>query len=131
MSVRRAALLAVVAALAGCGNPVHSHYSVKETAPCLRKLGYTITTDASKLGPVEASATDGALRAREKGNALTITFSENAKEAENIETAYRHFAPKKLRPHIDDVMSAQKNAVLLWTITPPKEESDRVLGCLR
>src|SRR5437762_13154297 len=131
MWVRCGAPLAVAMVLTGCGNPVHSHYSVKETAPCLRKLGYTVTTAASKLGPVEASATEGALRAHEQGNALTITFSENAKEAANIETAYRHVAPKKLRPHIDDVMSAQKNAVLLWTITPPKEESDRVLGCLR
>jgi hypothetical protein len=131
MSVRRAAPLALAALIAGCGNPVHSHYAVKETAPCLSKLGYRVITDASKLGPVEASATEGALLAREKGNAVTITFSQNASEAKNIETAYRHFAPKKLRPHLDDVMSAQKNAVLLWTITPPKEESDRVLGCLR
>ena len=131
MSARRVLPIALVAALAGCGNPVHSHYSVKETAPCLRQLGYRVTTDASKLGPVEASATEGALLAKERGNALTITFSEKASETKNIEAGYRHFAPKKLRPHLGDVMSAQKNAVLLWTITPPKEELDRVLGCLR
>ena len=131
MSARSIVLLGLVAALAGCGNPVHSHYSVKETAPCLRKLGYEVETNASELGPVEASATDGALLAKERGNAVTITFSEKASEAKNIEAGYRHFAPKKLRPHLDDVMSAQKNAVLLWTITPPKDELDRVLGCLR
>jgi hypothetical protein len=131
MFARCAVLFALSAALAGCGNPVHSHYSVKETAPCLRKLGYTVTTDASKLGPVEASATEGALLAKERGNALKITFSENASEAKNIEAGYRRFTPKPRREHIDDVMSAQKNAVLLWTITPPKDELDRVLGCLR
>jgi hypothetical protein len=132
VSVRGAATVALATAvLAGCGNPVHSHYSVKQTAPCLRKLGYRVSTDASKLGPVEASATEGALLAKERGNALTVTFSENASEAKNIEAGYRHFVAKPLREHLDDVMSAQKNAVLLWTITPPKEELDRVLGCLR
>jgi hypothetical protein len=131
MFARRVVLLGLVAALAGCGNPVHSHYSVKQTAPCLRKLGYAVQTDASKLGPVEASATEGALLAKERGNAVKITFSENASEAKNIEAGYRRFTPKPRREHIDDVMSSQKNAVLLWTITPPKEELDRVLGCLR
>jgi hypothetical protein len=131
VSARRLAVLGLAVVLAGCGNPVHSHYSVKQTAPCLRGLGYTISTDASKLGPVEASATEGALLAKEHGNALRLTFSLNAAEATNIEAAYRKFVPKKLRPHIDDVMLSQKNAVLLWTITPPADELKRVLGCLR
>ena len=117
--------------LTGCGNPVHSHYSVKQTAPCLRKLGYKVSTNASKLGPIEASATEGALLAKERGNALTVTFSANSSEANNVEAAYRRFVSKKLRPHIDDVMSSQKNAVLLWTITAPKDELDRALGCLK
>ena len=94
MSTRGAALLALGLVVAGCGNPVHSHYSVKQTAPCLRKLGYTVTTDASKLGPVEASATEGALLAKERGNAVTITFSQNDSEATNIEAGYRHFVSK-------------------------------------
>ena len=119
------------AVVAGCGNPVHSHYSVKQTAPCLRNLGYKVSADASSLGPVEASATEGALLARESGNAVTITFSENSSEAGNVEAAYRRFVSKKLRPHIDDVMSAQKNAVLLWTVTPPQDEMNKVFGCLK
>ena len=128
---RRAALLLAAACVAGCGNPVHSHYSVKETAPCLEKLGYTVDRDASDHGPVEASASEGALLATEQGNAVVITFSANAREATNIRRAYRRFAPKKIRPHITDVMNSQKNAVLRWTITPPRDELDRVLGCLR
>jgi hypothetical protein len=131
MRGRRVALVLLAIPLAGCGNPVHSHYSVKQTAPCLRKLGYKVSTYAEKLGPVEASATEGALLAKEKGNALTITFSENGSEAKNIEDAYKRFSPPKRRKHINDVMSMQHNVVLLWTITPPKDEMDRVLGCLR
>ena len=131
MPVPRAALLLLVLLLAACGNPVHSHYSVKQTAPCLRKLGYRISTDTSKMGPVEASATEGALTAKETGNAVRITFSQNASEAKNIEDAYKRFSPPKRSKHIKDVMSAQHNVVLIWTITPPKDELDRVLGCLR
>ncbi|MFY9580056.1 MAG: hypothetical protein WAQ33_12100 [Gaiellaceae bacterium] len=131
MWVRRGAPLAVAMVLTGCGNPVHSHYSVKQTAPCLRKLGYTVSTDAAKLGPIEAAATEGALLAKEPGNAVRVTFSQNSSEAGNVEAAYRRFVSKKLRPHINDVMLSQKNAVLLWTITPPKDELNRVLACLR
>jgi hypothetical protein len=116
---------------AGCGNPVHSHYTVQPTATCLRKLGYTVTTHAAKLGPVEASATEGALRADEPGNAVRMTFSQTHEQAVNIMAAYHKFAPRRLRPHLADVLSAQKNATLLWTITPPPDEMTRVLGCLK
>ena len=48
-----------------------------------------------------------------------------------IQRAFRRFAPRKLRRHIDDVMRTQKNAVLLWTVTPPTEEMNKVFGCLK
>jgi hypothetical protein len=131
MVARRLAPFALLVLLAACGNPVHSHYSVKQTAPCLRKLGYEVDTDAASLGPVEASAAEGALRAKEKGNALVITFAEDASGARNLEAGYRRFVGKRLRGHLRDVMSSQKNVVLLWTITPPEAEMNRVLGCLR
>lgn len=121
---------ATVVLAAGCGNPVHSHYSVAATSPCLKKLGYKVS-DASKRGPVEAAATEGAILAHEKGNAVVITFGSNEEEATNIKRGYRRFASAHLRPHLDDVMLSQKNAVLRWTVTPPKDELDRVLGCLK
>jgi hypothetical protein len=104
---------------------------VRETAPCLEKLGYRVDTNASRLGPVENSATEGALLAKERGNAVRMTFSADHAEAKNIEAAYHRFVPKRMRRHLSDVLSSQKNATLLWTVTPPAEEADRVLGCLR
>ena len=65
------------------------------------------------------SATEGALLAKERGNAVTITFSQNDSEATNIEAGYRHFVSKRLRKHITDVMSKQKNAVL-WGHEPER-----------
>jgi hypothetical protein len=123
-------VLALTCALAGC-NPVHSHYSVRSTAPCLSKLGYRVDTNADKLGVIESSAPDGALRASEPGNNVTIDFADNAKGAAAISRAYHRFGPKKRREHIDDVLRTQHNAVLVWEITPPQAEETRVLGCLK
>jgi hypothetical protein len=131
MRMRRAAPLLLAALAAGCGNPVHSHYGVKATAACLRKLGYTVNTNAARLGPVENSATEGALLAKEPGNAVRMTFSADHTQAKNIMAAYHQFVSPRLRPHLSDVLSSQKNATLLWTITPPPDEMQRVLGCLK
>jgi hypothetical protein len=131
MRTRRAAPLLLVALAAACGNPVHSHYGVKDTAPCLKKLGYTVNTKAAQLGPVEDSATEGALLAKEPGNAVRITFSADHAQAVNIMAAYHRVTPRKTRKHLGDVLSSQKNATLLWTITPPPDELQRVLGCLK
>src|SRR5438034_594054 len=85
----------------------------------------------AQLGPVENSATEGALLAKEPGNAVRITFSQDHGQAVNIMAAYHRFAPEPMRRHLADVLSAQKNATLLWTITPPSDELQRVLGCLK
>jgi hypothetical protein len=123
-----ALLLAGLAA--GC-NSQPSTYKAQPTADCLRKLGYRVVTDPTKLGVVEAHATYGGLVAFHPGNAVRIAFGSNEEDAVGIEHGYRRFAPKKLRPHIDDVMRNQKNAVLLWTVTPPQTEMDKVFGCLK
>jgi hypothetical protein len=131
MRTGRAVPFLLAAAAVGCGNPIHTHYGVKGTAACLRKLGYSVDTNAAKLGPVEGSATEGALLATEPGNAVRITFSEDHAQALNIVAAYRRFVPKRERKHLGDVLSSQRNATLLWTITPPPDELQRVRNCLQ
>jgi hypothetical protein len=129
--MRRALPLVAVALLvAGC-NSEPSVYKAEPTANCLRGKGFRVTTDGSKIGVVAAAAPNGGLRAFEPGNTVTIAFGESSDDALGIQRAFRRFAPKRLRPHIDDVMRLQKNAVLLWTVTPPSEEMDMVFGCLK
>ena len=65
------------------------------------------------------------------GNAVRIAFGASSDDAIGIQHGYRRFAPKKLRPHIDDVLRTQKNAVLLWTVTPPLDEMNKVFACLK
>jgi hypothetical protein len=124
--------LALVLALlaAGCnGEP--SAYKAEPSAKCLRKLGYRVVTERSRLGVVEATAENGGLIAYHPGNAVRIAFGANEDDALGLQNGYRRFVKKKVRPHIEDIMRTQKNAVLLWTVTPPQPEMDQVFGCLK
>jgi hypothetical protein len=115
----------------GCTETEPSVYKAEGTAKCLRKDGYKVTTDPAKVGVIAAAAPNGGLLAHEPGNALTIAFASDDGDAQSIAQAFKRFAPKKLRPHISDVMRTQKNAVLLWTVTPSIEELNKVVGCLK
>jgi hypothetical protein len=123
----------IVAALllAGCSAGEPSTFKAAPTAKCLEGEGYRVTTDDAEVGVIAANAPNGGLRANEPGNALTIAFGQDSDDAIQIAAAFKRFAPKKLRPHITDVMRTQKNAVLLWTVTPPQEELNKVFACLK
>jgi hypothetical protein len=131
--MRLALPIFIVAALflAGCSSGEPSAFKAGSTATCLRGHGYRVTTDDAKVGVVAANAPNGGLRANEPGNTLTIAFGANSDDALQIAGAFKRFAPKKLRPHITDVMRTQKNAVLLWTVTPPQDELNKVFACLK
>jgi hypothetical protein len=124
------ALAALAVLAAGCSSEP-SVYKAAPTAKCLRdKLHYRVTTDPAHLGVVERTAPNGGLIAFHPGNAVRVAFAESSDAAAGLERAYRLFAPKKLRPHITDVMRTNKNAVFLWTVTPPQEEINDVFNCL-
>jgi hypothetical protein len=125
------ALLLLAACAAGC-NTEPSTYKAAPTAKCLRtKLHYQVTTDPVELGIVERNAPNGGLLAHYPGNAIRVAFAESSDAATGVENGFRRFAPPKLRPHISDVMRTNKNAVLLWTVTPSQETIDGVYDCLK
>ena len=125
------ALLLVAAVAAGC-NSEPAAYKPAPTAKCLRdKLHYEVTSDPTKLGVVEGHAARGGLLVHHPGNAIRIAFGENADDVPGIEAGFKRFAPKKLQPHITDVLRTNKNVVFLWTVTPLQNEIDAVFGCLK
>jgi hypothetical protein len=124
-------LVVLVCVLAAGCDTEPSVYKAEPTAKCLRKHGYRVTTDRAKLGIVEAHTANGGLLAFHPGNAIRIAFGDSSDEAEGIKSGFRRFAPPKLKPHIDDVIRIQKNAVMLWTVTPPQEQINEVFGCLK
>ena len=117
--------------LAGCSSGEPSTFKAGPTARCLGGNGYSVTTDDAKVGVLAANAPNGGLLAKEPGNALTIAFAQDSDDAIKTAAAVKEFAPKNLQPHITDVMRTQKNAVLLWTVTPPQAELDKVFACLK
>ena len=133
MRMRLGLVISIAAALfvAGCSSGEPSTFKAGPTASCLKGNGYRVTTDDSKVGIVAANAPNGGLLAQEPGNALTIAFAQDSDAAIKTAAAIKRFAPKNLRLHITDVMRTQKNAVLLWTVTPPQDELDRAFACLK
>jgi hypothetical protein len=117
--------------LAGCSSGEPSTFKAGPTATCLKGEGYRVTTDEAKVGVLAANAPNGGLLAKKPGNALTIAFAGDSDDAIKTAAAVKKFAPKNLQPHITDVMRIQKNAVLLWTVTPPEDELNKVFACLK
>ena len=132
---RRLAFVVVVIALAaaGCGVRNSKPYTAASTAPCLRSHGFTaVTTKPDQVGFIAGFAEHGGLKATSAtGNVLTIAFTADADSTSSTEDAFRNHAPAGLRSHISDIMGAERNAVLVWTVTPKPEEFDAARRCLR
>jgi hypothetical protein len=131
---RRALLLAALACLAaGCGVRNSKPFTAKATAACLRSHGFkAVSTEPGKVGFVAGfSANGGLVGTSPSGNRLTIAFDATPDDTASTEQAFREHAPKSLRPHLSDIMSASRNAVLVWTITPKPDDVDAVNRCLR
>ena len=126
------AALVVPLVLAACGSGSTKPYTAAGTKACLTQKGFTdVTTAASKVGFIAGFADNGGLQARSAtGNVLTIAFTADAGSVGGTEKAFRRAAPASLRPHMGDIMEAQGNAVLVWTVSPTSQELSDAEGCL-
>ena len=126
------AALALAALLAACGSSSSKLYTAAGTKACLAEKGFTgVTTTPAKIGFIAAFAGNGGIQAKSKsGNVLTIAFGDDASAAPGIEKQYRKAAPPALRPHMGDIMESQRNAVLVWTVSPTQQELSDAEGCL-
>jgi hypothetical protein len=133
---RRTVVLVVAAALtasaAGCGGGRGKPYTAAGTAPCLRTSGFAkVTTNPAKIGLIAGFAENGGLQARASdGNVLTIAFTADESEVAGTKAAFRRAAPPRYKGHMHDVMESQRNAVLVWTVTPTQKALDDALACL-
>jgi hypothetical protein len=130
---RRLAILCALALLAsGCGVRTSKPFTAAGSAGCLRSHGFTdVTTNPGKVGFIAGFADLGGVRATSPTrNVLTIAFTADESSTGDTEDAFRAHAPKRLQSHITDIMSVNRNAVLVWTITPRSDELDTVNRCL-
>jgi hypothetical protein len=126
-------LIAVCALVAGCGVRNSKPFTAKGSASCLRSHAFTrVTTNPGAVGFIAGFADHGGIRAASpSGNILTIAFTEGPDAVDSTEEAFRSHAPKSLRPHMSDIMTANRNAVLVWTTTPNPDELDTAQRCLK
>jgi hypothetical protein len=132
--VARTVGIALLVALlaAGCGVRTTKPYTAKGTVGCLRSHGFTgVTTNPGQVGFIAGFADNGGIKARSAmGNVLTIAFTADADSTASTQEAFRSHAPKRLRPHMSDIMQTNRNAVLVWTTTPDPDELAAATGCL-
>jgi hypothetical protein len=129
--MKRVLPLALVVCLAACGADVAAPYSAKATKPCLEKLGWRVSARDADVGVIAASAARGGLQVRiPKRNDLTIAFGNDGHDAVGLAKAFRRLAPKKLRPHLRDVLMRQRNATLVWTVAPTVADLQAAQRCL-
>jgi hypothetical protein len=125
------ALIAPVLLLAACGR-TQKPFRASSTQSCLQSAGFKVSTNVSD-DLIAATAPNGALRVTPAGggNTLILSFSDNGKDATGLAGAYKQAAPPKLRPHIGDILSTKRNAVIKWTVAPTPDQQSTVLDCLR
>ena len=126
-AVRRSPLilLLLVVALAACGASAKT-YTDSKTRLCLKAHGAKIETANDDI--VASTSTGGAFRARLADNFVTVVFGATVADADNINEAYHRFKGKNVG--IDDVLSQQGNAVLLWHVHPQNADQNFVTACL-
>ena len=84
-----------------------------------------------KVGFIAGFADNGGLRATSAaGNTLTIAFEADEAAVSSTKAAFSRNAPKRLRPHMHDIMESQRNAVLVWTTSPTPADLAAATGCL-
>ena len=131
--MRRAAIPILVVALlaAGCGARSTKPFTAKGTISCLRNKHFTVTTDPAQVGFIAAFADNGGLRATgQDGNVVTIAFTKDETTVGDTVSAFKAHASRQLRPHFSDVLRTSRNAVMVWTTTPPSNDDQTVQGCL-
>jgi len=131
--VRRLVPFVVVAVLAaGCGARSSAPFTASGTVACLKKKQFThVSRNPAKVGFIAGFAANGGIVATSPaGNVVTIAFTDSADTVASTEQAFRLHAPKRLRPHIGDVMRTQRNAVIVWTTSPSGDDESTLEGCL-
>ena len=101
---------------------------MEKTRACLRaRNARVIPTPADDFVPNTAGG--GTFRVRFTGNQVTLSFGDDRDEAERVVRGYQRFAGKNIG--LTDVLSAKRNAVILWAIHPRDSDLATIEGCLK
>ncbi|MFL5953540.1 MAG: hypothetical protein ACJ76I_05475 [Gaiellaceae bacterium] len=122
-----AILLAAVAVLAGCGGSKHA-YSLAATERCATKPPLNAKL-SRKVDFVASTASQGAVRMHLAHNDVTVLFSQDTEEADNLARAYRHFRASNVG--VEDILRLKNNVVMLWRVHPSDSDQQKLGNCLK
>jgi hypothetical protein len=128
--LRSASVPAVAAAVlvaTGCGGT--KQYALTQTRACLASVDGLVLRAAPSDDFIAATATGGAVNVKFPDNQVTITFSQDSDQADNIATGYRRFRGKGIG--IDSALDEVRNVVMVWGVTPLPAEKAQIHGCLK
>jgi hypothetical protein len=111
--------------VAGCGGT--TTYHADKTRACLsQQQGVKVR---NKVDFVASTALGGAFNVKLAGNQVTLSFSEDRKEAERIVRAYQRFRGKNIG--LPDVLRPTQNVVALWEAHPSDAALQTIQECLK
>lgn len=113
--------------VAGCGGGGKT-YSADKSRACLADNG-RVVTDPPPSDLVANAAEGGSFTVHFGTNIATVSFGNDRDGAEQIVRRYQRFRGKNIG--LLDVLSAQRNAVLLWAVHPQDAYLKAVEDCLR
>lgn len=122
---RLLAILGLCLLAAGCGGGGSSDYTAQKTEACLAKKGLKIS---HMVDFVASTATGGSFKTFLPDNDVTVVFGDTSADASNIDQAYRRFHAENVG--IDDVLYADRNAVMLWHFHPSDADRSTIGECL-
>jgi hypothetical protein len=126
------AVLALALLAAGCGARSDTPFTAKGSVACLRNKGFTqVSSSPAKVGFIAGFAANGGLTGvSPAGNRVTIAFTDSSDDVQSTENAFRLHASPQLRPHIKDVLSTNRNAVIVWTTGASSDDQSTLNACL-
>ncbi|MES1247398.1 MAG: hypothetical protein ABUS54_06975 [Actinomycetota bacterium] len=126
-------MLALAVLAAGCGARSNTPFTAKGTIGCLKSHGFTrVSSSPAKVGFIAGFAANGGLiGTSSSGNQVTIAFTDSSGDVDSTEKAFTLHASPQLRPHIKDVMSTNRNAVIVWTTGASSDDQSTLNGCLK
>jgi hypothetical protein len=119
-------VLVVGLVVAGCGGGAKT-YSAAKTRACLVQNG-RVVTDPPASDLVASAAEGGSFAVHFGTNTAIVSFGDDRDGAERIVRAYQRFQGKNIG--LLDVLHAERNAVILWSVHPLDSHVRAIEDCL-
>jgi hypothetical protein len=118
---------AAVLVAGGCGGT--KHYDIEASRECLRGVSGIQVRALPPSDFIAKTALEGAMNVKFPANQVTLSFSQDGKQADGIARAYRRFRGKGIG--IESALEELANVVMVWGVTPKPADKAVIHDCLK